>query len=121
MGAQPYFCFGLSKKFGGPAIPMAHNKTTSLLQSSDKYGILGQWNELINCILDANGLPLNTTAVVNLAGQNVLDYFHRWTDNFKAKVYDSRIESAKAFKKAIEKCDPEKRPKVFVQVRYLIS
>ena len=93
------------------------NKTTSLLQSSDKYGILGQWNELINCILDANGLPLNTTAVVNLAGQNVLDYFHRWTDNFKAKVYDSRIESAKAFKKAIEKCDPEKRPKVFVQVR----
>jgi len=66
--------------------------------------------------LDANGIPLNTTAVVNLAGQNVLDYFHRWTDNFKAKVYDSRIESAKAFKKAIEKCDPEKRPKVFVQV-----
>jgi len=66
--------------------------------------------------LDTNGLPLNTTAVVNLAGQNVLDYFNRWTPNFKSKVYDSRIETAKAFKKAIEKCDPERRPKVFVQV-----
>ena len=66
--------------------------------------------------LESNGLPLNTTAVVNLAGQNVLDYFHRWTPSFKSQVYDSRINSAKAFKKAIEKCEPEKRPKVFVQV-----
>ena len=32
------------------------------------------------------GIPNNTQAVVNLAGQNVLDIFHRWTPTFKTKV-----------------------------------
>ena len=32
------------------------------------------------------------------------------------QVYDSRIETAKAFKDAIEKSSPDKRPKVFVQI-----
>ena len=31
-------------------------------------------------------MPSNTTAVVNLAGQNVLDFFHRWTPTFKSLV-----------------------------------
>lgn len=62
------------------------------------------------------GIPNNTQAVVNLAGQNVLDIFHRWTPTFKTKVYDSRIETAKAFKQAIELSPPEKRPEVFVQI-----
>merc|ERR1712018_482839 len=66
--------------------------------------------------LESNGLPLNTTAIVNLAGQNVLDLFHRWTGTFKSQVYDSRINTAKAFKAAIEKSEKEKRPKVFVQI-----
>ena len=62
------------------------------------------------------GIPSNTKAVVNLAGQNVLDFFHRWTDTFKSQVYDSRIDTAKAFKEAIEKSPSEKRPQVFVQI-----
>ena len=66
--------------------------------------------------LEILGIPQNTTAIVNLAGQNVLDYFHRWTDSFKAQVYDSRINTAKAFKEAIEKSEPSKRPNVFVQI-----
>jgi len=66
--------------------------------------------------LESNGLPVNTTAIVNLAGQNVLDFFHRWTGTFKSQVYDSRINTAKAFKEVIEKSDEEKRPKVFVQI-----
>jgi NAD(P)-dependent dehydrogenase (short-subunit alcohol dehydrogenase family) len=32
------------------------------------------------------GMPLNTKAVVNLAGRNVLDVFHRWTEDFKNMV-----------------------------------
>ena len=36
--------------------------------------------------LKQNGIPINTTAVVNLAGQNVLDFFHRWTPTFKSLV-----------------------------------
>ncbi len=66
--------------------------------------------------LQSLGIPKNTSAIVNLAGQNVLDFFHRWTDTFKATVYDSRINTAKAFKEAIEKTEPSCRPKVFVQV-----
>ena len=33
-----------------------------------------------------------------------------------SQVYDSRIETAKAFKQAIELSPPEKRPEVFVQI-----
>lgn len=66
--------------------------------------------------LESHGLPQNTTAVVNLAGQNVLDFFHRWTPTFKSLVYDSRIGTAKAFKDAIEKTEAGKRPNVFVQI-----
>lgn len=66
--------------------------------------------------LKSLGLPKNTTAVVNLAGQNVLDLFNRWTETFKSKVYNSRIDSAKALKEAIVKCDANDRPKVFVQI-----
>ena len=62
------------------------------------------------------GIPKNTKAIVNLAGQNVLDFFNRWTDTFKAKVYDSRINTAKAFKEAIENSQKENRPEVFVQI-----
>ena len=39
------------------------------------------YNDLKN-----HGIPNNTQAVVNLAGQNVLDFFHRWTPTFKTKV-----------------------------------
>jgi len=66
--------------------------------------------------LESQGIPQNTTAIVNLAGQNVLDYFNRWTDTFKAQVYDSRINTAKAFKNAIENSEPSKRPKAFIQI-----
>lgn len=32
--------------------------------------------------LDKNGLPENTFAVVNLAGQNVMDATRRWTPGY---------------------------------------
>lgn len=67
------------------------------------------WDEL-----ESKGFPSHTVAVVNLAGQNVLDPLYRWTDAFKNLVYNSRIDSAKAFKKSIEKSD--QKPDAFIQI-----
>uniref|UniRef100_A0A0K8TKJ3 Putative nucleoside-diphosphate sugar epimerase n=1 Tax=Tabanus bromius TaxID=304241 RepID=A0A0K8TKJ3_TABBR len=53
--------------------------------------------------LDQKGLPDGVTAVVNLTGQNVLDPTRRWTPGFKQNVWNSRINSASALAKAIEK------------------
>lgn len=66
--------------------------------------------------LEQYGIPKNTKAVVNLAGQNVLDYFHRWTDDFKAEVYNSRIGTAELWKNLIMKSKLQHRPKVFIQI-----
>lgn len=45
--------------------------------------------------LKNEGIPDNTKAVVNLAGQNILEYFHRWTDTFKNLVkYPQLIQIA---------------------------
>ncbi len=83
--------------------------------------------------LKSSGIPKNTKAVVNLAGQNVLDFMYRWNDRFKAlvrilfafksidcqflsQVYDSRVGTAMFFRDAIMNAEPKRRPKVFVQV-----
>ena len=76
----------------------------------------GEGDRITYADLKEFGLPQNTKAVVNLAGQNVLDCFNRWTDTFKTKVYDSRISTAKAFKEAIESSPKGRRPEVFVQI-----
>src|SRR4051812_28906728 len=41
--------------------------------------------------IDKNAL-LNTTAIFNLAGSGIAD--HRWSDNYKKQIVDSRIQSA---------------------------
>ncbi|GAB0096394.1 Epimerase family protein SDR39U1 [Sergentomyia squamirostris] len=55
--------------------------------------------------LEAKGLPSGTTAVVNVAGQNVLDPTRRWTPGFKQNVWNSRVNSAATMVKAIGKSD----------------
>lgn len=62
------------------------------------------WHDLIKC-----GLPENTKAVVNLAGQNILDFKQRWTSGFKQNVWNSRINTTCLLANAIKKaeCLPE--------------
>lgn len=62
--------------------------------------------------LAQNGLPCGVKAVVNLAGQNVLDVTRRWTPGFKQNVWNSRINTTTALAKAIKKA--EEKPCVFV-------
>lgn len=64
--------------------------------------------------IDKLGLPEDTSAVVNLAGQNVLDPSRRWTVGFKQNVYNSRINTAKSLARAIEKA--EVKPDVFINI-----
>ncbi|CAO1438855.1 unnamed protein product [Diamesa tonsa] len=67
------------------------------------------WTEL-----ERFGLPQDTTAVVNVAGQNVLDPARRWTPGFQQNVWNSRINSSKSIVKAIQGADI--KPDVFVNV-----
>lgn len=66
--------------------------------------------------LDKLGLPSDTKAVVNLAGQNVLDPSRRWSPGFKQNVWNSRINTTSAIARAINNCAIEKRPEVFVNI-----
>ncbi|KFB38894.1 hypothetical protein ZHAS_00006210 [Anopheles sinensis] len=67
------------------------------------------WHEL-----EKEGLPSGTTAVVNLAGQNVLDPTRRWTPGFKQNVWNSRINTTAACARAIERATV--KPSVFVNI-----
>ncbi|XP_043588720.1 epimerase family protein SDR39U1 isoform X2 [Bombus pyrosoma] len=51
--------------------------------------------------LECHGLPENTTAVINVAGQNILDPKQRWSEGFKQNVINSRVETTKSLAKAI--------------------
>lgn len=62
--------------------------------------------------LNQKGLPNSTTAVVSLAGQNVLDPTRRWTEGFKQNVWASRINTTKYLAEAIKVSNI--KPKVFV-------
>lgn len=64
--------------------------------------------------LENDGLPKNVTAVINLAGQNVLDPSRRWTSGFKQNVWNSRINSSAAIVRAINSA--EVKPKVFINI-----
>lgn len=55
------------------------------------------WNDLERC-----GLPENTSAVINLAGQNVLDPTQRWSPGFKQNVRNSRVKTTKALADAVQ-------------------
>ncbi|KAL1128906.1 hypothetical protein AAG570_013440 [Ranatra chinensis] len=62
----------------------------------------------------ASGLPSGVTAVVNLAGQNILDPKQRWTPGFKQNVWNSRVNTTFTLAKAI--ASAAQKPKVFVTV-----
>ncbi|XP_063363713.1 epimerase family protein SDR39U1 [Cydia amplana] len=60
------------------------------------------------------GLPDNTHAVVNLAGQQFMDFTKAWTPGFKQNVQNSRVFTTKSLVDAINKV--EAKPKVLVVV-----
>ncbi|CAH0761159.1 unnamed protein product [Diatraea saccharalis] len=62
--------------------------------------------------LELSGLPNRTCAVVNLAGQQFMDFTKSWTPGFKQNVQNSRIYTTKALAKAIN--ESRDKPKVFV-------
>ncbi|CAL7936185.1 unnamed protein product [Xylocopa violacea] len=51
--------------------------------------------------VESHGLPENTTAVINVAGQNILDLKQRWTEGFKQNVINSRVKTTKSLANAI--------------------
>uniref|UniRef100_T1J546 DUF1731 domain-containing protein n=1 Tax=Strigamia maritima TaxID=126957 RepID=T1J546_STRMM len=63
--------------------------------------------------VEKDGLP-ECFAVVNVAGQNVLDFTRRWTPGFQQNVWASRVNTNKALSQAINKMS--KQPEVFVTV-----
>ncbi|XP_050463207.1 epimerase family protein SDR39U1 isoform X3 [Cataglyphis hispanica] len=52
--------------------------------------------------MERYGLPEDTSAVVNVAGQNILDPTQRWSSGFKQNVRNSRIKTTKALADAIK-------------------
>jgi len=72
-----------------------------------EYGVT--WEEIEN-----DGLPEGTHGVVNLAGQNVLDPFKRWTPSFKELCRSSRVDTTSTLAKVINKS--ANKPEVFVQI-----
>lgn len=64
--------------------------------------------------LSKHGLPSGTTAVVNLAGQNILDTKQRWTEGFKQNVWNSRVNTCHSLAKAIEFAAD--KPDVFISM-----
>jgi len=69
------------------------------------------WTELAD-----EGIPTGTKAVINLAGQNVLDPFSRWSPAFKELCRSSRIETTKELASAVRRAGPASKPRVFVSV-----
>ncbi|XP_008543283.1 epimerase family protein SDR39U1 [Microplitis demolitor] len=53
--------------------------------------------------LAIKGLPKDTTDVINVAGQNILDPMKRWNEEFKNEVWDSRIRTTKTLAQAINR------------------
>ncbi|XP_066138295.1 epimerase family protein SDR39U1 isoform X1 [Euwallacea fornicatus] len=64
--------------------------------------------------LSSKGLPQDTVAVINLAGQNVMDFKQRWTAGFKQNIFNSRINTTTSLAKAIDKAVV--KPKAFVSM-----
>lgn len=64
--------------------------------------------------IEEDGLPSGTVAVVNTAGQNVLDPLRRWSPGFKQNVYNSRVNTNHLLAKAIARS--KVKPKAFVHM-----
>eukprot|EP00106_Octopus_bimaculoides_P014288 XP_014781730.1 PREDICTED: epimerase family protein SDR39U1-like [Octopus bimaculoides] len=59
-----------------------------------------------------NGLPDDCKAVVNLAGENLMNPLRRWNAGFEKDLYDSRIKTTKTLVTAISSAQTP--PEVFV-------
>lgn len=64
--------------------------------------------------LSKEGLPRGTTAVVNLAGQNILDMKQRWNAGFKQNVWNSRVNTCEALSRAIQRA--KEKPQVYISM-----
>ncbi|XP_045450683.1 epimerase family protein SDR39U1 [Melitaea cinxia] len=64
--------------------------------------------------LETSGLPSSTSAVVNLAGQQFMDFTKLWTPGFKQNVFNSRVYTTRALATAINKS--KDKPDVFVLI-----
>ncbi|CAH0729737.1 unnamed protein product, partial [Brenthis ino] len=64
--------------------------------------------------IENSGIPSNTCAIVNLAGQQFMDFTKVWTPGFKQNVRNSRVYTTRALATAINKS--ENKPKVFVLI-----
>lgn len=65
------------------------------------------WSEL-----DRKGISSDFKAIVNLAGENILNPFRRWSEELHQDLRNSRIKTNESLVQAIEKA--EIKPKVFV-------
>lgn len=101
---------------GGTGL-VGHHLRKLLIENGHKVIIVSRtpgkdthtWNDL-----DRNGLPENTTAVVNVAGENILNPMKRWTSEFMEKVRSSRIETSKKLVSYITQAKTP--PKVFASI-----
>ncbi|XP_076110913.1 epimerase family protein SDR39U1-like [Mytilus galloprovincialis] len=64
--------------------------------------------------INKNGIPDDVTAVVNLAGANILNPLKRWNQAFKDEVVSSRVETTKTLANAI--VSSKIPPKVFATI-----
>ncbi|CAG5095690.1 Similar to SDR39U1: Epimerase family protein SDR39U1 (Bos taurus) [Cotesia congregata] len=53
--------------------------------------------------LSIKGLPEDTTDVINVSGQNILDPMKRWNEEFKNDVWNSRVRTTKLLANAVNK------------------
>jgi len=60
-----------------------------------------------------NEIPLDTVAVINAAGEPILEPTRLWTSKFKKSVWDSRILTNQYLVNAIDNMNTQK-PKLFV-------
>ncbi|KAJ8684581.1 hypothetical protein QAD02_020373, partial [Eretmocerus hayati] len=62
--------------------------------------------------LEKFGLPRDATAVINVAGQNILDFTQRWNPGFKQNVWNSRVKTTQQLAKII----PRSNVKTFITI-----
>lgn len=64
--------------------------------------------------ISRDGIPDDVTAVVNVAGENILNPLKRWNDNFKQAVRSSRVDTNKLLADAI--VNSTNKPNVFATI-----
>ncbi|XP_063976724.1 epimerase family protein SDR39U1 isoform X2 [Diachasmimorpha longicaudata] len=80
----------------------AEGATVSIISRKAKGPNQVSWEDV-----KKNGLPKDTTAVINVAGQNILDPTKRWGKDFKTEVWDSRVNTTRALAEAVKNSGAE--------------